>query len=244
MRRIVLFWIEARARARLCAVALAACGAFCGCGGQPQKKPDVTLLPLWEWLPGHYDNEEQREQDRHAGRVPPASLRLAIVAVKVPMLGEHVYYEQESTDEYPPHVTQQHLLVFTPADKPEKPQKPGEVVEVVDVVEAIWNLTDPPRWRGGVESPELFTGVQPPDVKLDHGCELNWKHEGEHFSGASDRQKCRTVQSGVGSVYTERRVEVGPEGLAVSNQSYDADGRLVSGRQGDPFVHFRRAAGS
>jgi hypothetical protein len=224
--------IEARARARLCAVALAACGALAGCGGQPQKKPDASLLPLWEWLPGHYDNEEQREQDRHAGRAAPPSLRLAIVAVTVPFMGEHVYYEQETSAEYPPQVTQQHLLVFKTTEKP------GELIE------AVWNLTDPPRWRGGVETPEVFKSLQPPDVKLDHGCELNWKPQGAGFAGANDRQKCRTVQSGVGSVYTERRIEVGPEGLAVSNQSFDADGRLVSGRQGDPLVHFRRDAGS
>jgi hypothetical protein len=229
--------MRARARARLCAVALAACGALAGCGGQAQKKTaaEASLLPMWEWLPGHYDNEEQREQDRHAGRAPPPSLRLAIVAVAVPFLGEHVYYEQESSEGYPREVTQQHLLVFKPTEKPEKP---GELIE------AVWNLTDPPRWRGGVEDPEVFKSLQPPDVKLDHGCEITWEPQGERFTGANDRQKCRTVQSGVGSVYTDRRAEVGPEGLAVSNQSYDADGRLVSGRQGDPFIHFRRSPGS
>jgi len=84
-------------------------------------------------------------------------------------------------------------------------------------------------------------------VRLQHGCELNWKQDSEHkerFTASNDGHRCRINLPGVGSVYAQRHIELSPDELALSDQGFDSQGALVSGFGGDGFIHFRRSVGS
>ena len=200
-----------------------------GCSHQPvQQNPALLTHHMWEWLPGHYDDAVQRSEDRRAGHAPPPAVRLTIVSVSAPFLGEHVFYAQESTADLPPRILRQRLLTYR--------------VVKEEILESSWSFTDPPRWRAGDVTPELFTALQPPDLTLERGCERVWKYDkdAERFTATGARERCRTNVPGVGEAYAERRAELSADELALSDQAFDADGKRVSGRADEALVRFRR----
>lgn len=217
-----------RLGAALTAVAAAAVALAAGCAGQA-KRTDADLLQLSDWLPGFYDNQVQIAADRQAGRAPHESLLLTVVPVDTEQLGTgHVFYMQEMTAGASQRVTMQRLLSFSAV-------KDG-------IVETVWTLNDPERWRGAVTTPELFTALQPDDIRPMRGCNLKWKKEGERFTAQNDPSTCRALSPRTGGVeFMDMRVELSADELAISTRPVE---RGASGQGGDPYDRFRRNGGS
>ncbi len=212
----------------LAAAAVAAAALAAGCAGQA-KRTDADLVQLAEWLPGYYDNQVQIAADRQAGRAPHESLLLTVVPVETEQLGMgQVFFMQETTVGASQRVTMQRLLSFSAG-------KDG-------IVETMWTLTDPERWRGAVTTPELFTALQPDDVRPMRGCDLKWKKEGERFTATNDPSRCRTLSPRTGGVESmDMRVELSADELAISTHAIESG---ASAQGGDPYVRFRRNGGS
>ncbi len=206
----------------------AAAALAAGCAGQ-EKRLDADLLQLTEWLPGFYDNQVQIAADRQAGRAPHESLILTVVPVDTEQLGTgHVFYMQEMTAGDSRRVTMQRLLSFSTT-------KDG-------IAETMWTLTDPERWQAAVTTPELFTALQPDDMRPVRGCDLKWKKEGERFTASNDPSRCRTLSRRTGGVESvDMRIQLTPDELAISTQNV---GRGAVPQSGDPYVRFRRNGGS
>src|SRR3984893_15858921 len=67
-----------------------------GCASH-EGKPDVALQELVLMFPGHYDNTAQVQADIAHGVQPPhEALMLDIVPIAAIMIGENVFYVQES----------------------------------------------------------------------------------------------------------------------------------------------------
>src|SRR5271169_3160817 len=112
----------------------AAVAALAG-GATPHASPsDAAIRQIEGWLPGHYDNRAQVATDqKHGGYVHPA---VSAVAVRIDslMVGDHVYYLQESSTDDPQKMLGQYIISFESVkDK---------------VVEAVWTFADPKHWRG------------------------------------------------------------------------------------------------
>ena len=70
-----------------------------GCASK-EPKPDIELLELVQMFPGHYDNTAQVQADMAKGVQPPhEALALDIVPIEAVMIGENVFYVQESIAE-------------------------------------------------------------------------------------------------------------------------------------------------
>jgi len=179
-------------------------------------------------LPGSYDNREQLAADRRAGRPPHAPVVLDIVPVDSLMLGDHVFYEQCTADDPGASIKEQHLYSLS--------------VIGGHIVQTVWSLKEPRRWVSGRKDPELFTALQPPDVKQLGGCEVHWKVDGGKFIGEADKQHCRMPSPDGGSAAVETRMELDRDGLAWSERGYDAEGKQLFPHDEDPYVRFRRRA--
>lgn len=207
------------------AAAVTAVAVLAGCAGQ-RKRAQADLVQLSAWFPGFYDNQAQVRADRKAGRPAHASRVLAVVPVDATLIGEHVFYVQEATAARPRHVTMQRLVSF--------------VATQGGLVESLWAFTDPKRWLGADLSPELFTALQPGDLRPLRGCDLKWTRNGGRFTASNDPNACRMVSPRTGNVAAiDMRIELGADALAISTHA--AGSQVPAGV--DRYLRFRRNGG-
>ncbi len=202
---------------------------FCaGCTNHAALR-QAELGRIAEWLPGTYDNRAQVDEDlaRNAIEIHEP-IRLVIVPVSAPMLGEQIYYAESSDAMNPRRVTDQRLYSFemTADDKA--------------IAHTIYRFKEPDRWAGGMQREDIFKSVVRDDLSAQSGCELKWEYVDERFVGQSSRTSCKSApQSGL-SRAVEIRYELEPETLALSERAFDSAGKLVQGRREDPMFRFRK----
>ncbi len=173
------------ARGGLAALALIAAtapafGLLGACASQERLR-ERELTELLAWLPGYYESGLQVDSTRRGLEPPHERIALVIVGVYTPRLGHHVLFAQETAADDPRRVMSQRMLSFRVDDKR-------------GIVETVYTFRDPPRWREGLQNPELFTGVVADDVRSSPGCELAWKKTGEEFTATQDRKLCHDAR--------------------------------------------------
>jgi hypothetical protein len=201
--------------------------ALGGCATPQDSKSDVLVRQIEGWLPGHYDNRAQVATDhKHGGPLHPA-VSAVIVRIDSLMIGDHVYYLQESNTDDPQQMLGQYIISFESVkDK---------------IVEAVWTFTEPKHWRGADETPELLAAMQPADLRLLTGCSLEWKKVEDHFSASNDPKLCHSTPiSAPAAVSAHWRIELTADQLGISEQAYDSDGDLVYGTLEDSYIRLRK----
>ncbi len=139
-----------------------------GCGGDmPLRRAE--LAEISSLLPGSYSSAQATADQTGSN--------LQIVPVYVPFIGDRVFYVQEIDSNDPRRVLAQRLIAL-------------DAVEKVGVVQRNFLLSEPARWRGGVQSPELFTSLMVRDVASLPGCDLIWKKSGRQFIAESVPGRC------------------------------------------------------
>ncbi len=210
---------------------LAAAALAAGCASESPHR-DAELVQLDEWLPGRYDNQAQIAADRRAGRPLHEALALTVVPVDALQMGRHVFYIEESAGRAEPPGTPRLILAQHLAS-----------IDIVGskIVTALYSFSEPQRWRGGLSSPELFSSLQPQDVKRMQGCGLTWTAEPAGFVGADDPSLCRTTSPLTASVESLRiRVELTRDEIAVSAEPVESGGSNPAALD---YTHFRRSGG-
>jgi CpeT/CpcT family (DUF1001) len=217
---------ESRARGLLGCLAVASLSLM-GCAST-EEKPDVVLQELVQMFPGHYDNTAQVQADIAHGVQPPhEALALDIVPIEAIMIGENVFYVQESIAGDPKRVLGQKVVMFGVVKK--------------DIVQSDFSLNEPQRWRNGQFNPDLFKGIMTQDVHTTKGCSLRWKRDESKFVGSNDPKTCHGRVGGAGAMsQIQARAELGPLEYATAELAFDKPGHLAQGRQDEPFYRFRK----
>lgn len=189
---------------------------------------EQALRELAAALPGHYDTRAQGDVDRAIGQPPREPLVLEIVAIYAPMLGEHVFYEQEMSATNALRVTGQRITALALDRK-------GRIVQ------RAWQLREPLRWRDGQQNPDLFKSLMLQDVVPVGGCEITWRRDAARFVGKGDAAACRIVDRASGATLrVEQNVTLDTETLEISEKRYDAAGRPLDPPPVDPVLRFIR----
>ena len=207
---------------------LVAGAILAGCASK-EPKPDVELLEIVQMFPGHYDNSAQVQADIAKGVQPPhEALALDIVPIEAVMIGENVFYVQESIAGDPKRVLGQKIVMFGVVKK--------------KIIQTDFALAEPHRWRNGQFNPDLFKAIMTQDVRSTKGCSLRWKRgESGNFEGANDPKTCHSRAGGAGGIAViESRAELGPIEYATAELAFDRPGHLALGRQDEPFYRFRK----
>jgi CpeT/CpcT family (DUF1001) len=210
-----------------CLAIAMACLALSGCAST-QEKPDIALQELVLMFPGHYDNTAQVEADIAHGVQPPhEALVLDIVPIEAIMIGDNVFYVQESVAGDPKRVLGQKVVMFGVLKK--------------EIVQTDFALSEPHRWRNGQLNPDLFKGLMTQDVHSTKGCSVRWKRSEGKFVGANDPKTCHGRAGGAGGIaQIQSRAELGPMEYATAELAFDKPGHLAQGRQDEPFYRFRK----
>ncbi len=178
-------------------------------------------------FPGHYDNSTQVQSDIANGRPPHEALALDIVPIEAIMIGENVFYLQESIAGDPNRVLGQKLVMFGVVKK--------------EIVQTNFALNEPNRWRNGQNNPDLFKGIMTQDVRSTKGCSLRWKRSEGKFVGSNDPRTCHARAGGAGLIsQIQSRAELDPVEYATAELAYDKPGHLAQGRTDEPFYRFRK----
>jgi hypothetical protein len=224
-------WIPARVAG--CAALAMAMAVALGClilsaPARAGEKPEEVLQELVQTFPGHYDNTAQVQAEMARGvQSPHEAVVLDIVPIEAIMIGDNVFYVQESIAGDPNRVLGQKIVVFGVVRK--------------DVVQTDFALAEPHRWRNGHLNPDLFKGLMVQDVRTIKGCSLRWKSDDGKLVGANDPKTCHGRVVGAGGVTALlARAELGPAEYATAEQIYDKAGHLTQGRVDDPFYRFRK----
>jgi hypothetical protein len=191
------------------------------------KQGERVMAEFTALLPGSYDNLAQSRL-ANGEHVPT---KLMIAPVEAPVIGDHVYYVQESAADDARRVFGQRLYTAIESNNPLHP------------VLAQYDFTEPGRWRDGQLRRELFRGLLPQDLRLRAGCELRVERADAGFKMANDPKSCRVPARGTGeTLRAEQRMELDREGIAVLDIRRDASGTVLEGGQSDPWYRFVRRA--
>ncbi len=192
-----------------------------------KSNPEVDLQELVGMFPGHYNSVAQNRADATRG-VRPAheALVLDIVQIEAPMIGDNVFYVQESIAGDPRRVTGQKIVMFGLVKK--------------EIVQTDYTLIEPNRWRNGQLNPDLFLSLMTTDVRTIRGCSLRWKRAEGQFVGSNDPKSCRGRTANGAVAQLQTRAELSPEEYAVAELTLDRPGHLAGGREEDPFYRFRK----
>jgi hypothetical protein len=195
--------------------------------GAKEPKAEVEILELVQMFPGHWDNTAQVQAETGGGVVPHEALVLDIVPIEAIMLGDNVFYVQESIAGDPNRVLGQKVVMFG--------------VVKGKIVQTDFALNEPHRWRNGQNNPDLFKGIMTQDVHSIKGCSLRWKRaESGNFEGANEAKTCHNRVVGVGVAAIALKAELGATEYATSEQAVDKSGHPTGAAHSDPFYHFRR----
>jgi hypothetical protein len=212
------------------AAALTALLALCaGCGANQKALREDELSRIAEWLPGTYDNRAQVDEDlaRNAVEIHEP-IRLVIVPVSAPIIGEQIYYAESSDAMNTRRVTDQRLYSFE------------KTSDEKAIAHTIYRFKEPDRWIGGTQREDIFKSLVRDDLSAQSGCELKWELVEDQFVGQSSRTSCKSAPQAGLSRKVEIRYELGADTLALSERGFDSAGKLVEGRREDPMFRFRK----
>jgi CpeT/CpcT family (DUF1001) len=200
---------------------------FADCASAKEPKAEVLIQELIQMFPGHWDNNAQVEGELAKGTPPHEPLVLDIVPIEAIMLGDNVFYVQESVAGDPNRVLGQKVVMFG--------------VVKGKIVQTDFALNEPHRWRNGQNNPDLFKAIMTQDVHSIKGCSLRWKvTESGSFEGTNEAKTCHNRVAGVGVAAIQLKAELGSTEYATSEQPVDKSGRPVGNHLADPFYRFRR----
>lgn len=215
----------APARSALVAMALAMALVLSACGGTAQQRRG-ELAELARLLPGDYDNLEQVRASE-PGAVP--GVRMVIVPVYAPLVGEDIFYVQEMAADDPRRVIAQRLINL-------------EITPDGRVLQGIFVFEEGGRWRDGHQRPDVFKSLLPNDLKLVEGCDLEWRAAGRRFTARNNPATCRVARPGSGEpARRESRMELDEDGIAISDVLIDAAGQRQP--PGELWLRLRRRPG-
>jgi hypothetical protein len=215
-------------KGRLVGCFLIAGAMLAGCASKGPG-PDVELQELIQMFPGHYDNTAQAQADIANGIHPPhEALALDIVPIDAVMIGENVFYVQESIAGDPKRVLGQKIVMFGVVKK--------------KIVQTDFALAEPYRWRNGQYNPDLFKAIMTQDVRSTKGCSLRWKRaDSGNFEGTNDPKTCHSRAQGAGGIAViESRAELGPMEYSTAEQALDRAAHPAAGNQDETFYRFRK----
>lgn len=214
-------------RLRIWAAPLVAlCCVASGCAHQTKLR-EKELAELAAWFPGWYDNREQTQSERAAGRTIHESVTLSVVPIYAPLLSDTAFYLQENARGDLRRVLSQRIAAFS-------------VTRDGRIIERLYALSDAPRWRDAARNPDLFKSLVGDDVQEVSGCELTWAREAEHFRGSNDPATCRTPAPEGGGAPLQMRstMVLTSSTLDIDQQVLAANGQEARGVPAD--YHFRR----
>lgn len=181
---------------------------------------DETMTRVMALMPGVYDTlgqvsaeaargapEDQRHERRH----------VIYARIDAPQIGQHVLFRQERKGGPDGEIVTRGLAVF------EADAAAGGV--------RMWlrNINDAPRFTDLHLKKELW-----PQVSFDPAyggkCPFHWRLEGGQIVGTLQGGGCKIISNAGRAMSFDARWELSEKNLSIFDNTYDGEGKLLSGR--------------
>lgn len=178
---------------------------------------DAALGRLTALMAGVFDTAAQVDGEARTG-VAEASRHerrhVVYAPIAAPHIGRAVLFRQESRDG---RLLVRDLAVFEP--------------DAGNGVIRMWlrRIVDADGFADLHLKPELWPRVAF-DPAYGGKCPFHWRPDGDGFIGALDGGRCEIVSNAGRQMAFESRWELSAAGLSIFDNTYDGDGRLLSGR--------------
>lgn len=173
------------------------------------------------WFEGEYDNHQQvwqQEIDEVEAQGRLEHIHHYFVPVKVPALGEHVFFVLQTTGDDITKVYRQRLYSFS-RDVNEK------AIRLV-----IYRMHDEAKYTDTWKDPTLVQNLSMEEVSTTSGCEVFWRHNGTYFDGYMKDKACHFYSKRSGQeVYITDTLRLTSDEIWIADKATDADGKHIFG---------------
>ena len=172
-----------------------------------------------DWFAGEYDNYEQVWQQQTDGEKDILEhIHHIFKPVRVPALGDNVYFVKQYMDGDYDNVYRQRLYRFSVDDDENA------------ILLTIYSFADELKYRLADQQPEILETLETDGLKTIPGCEVFWKWNGEYFDGYMKQDACSVVSRKTGkTIYINDTLRLTDSWIWIQDQAHDADGNRVFG---------------
>ncbi|MGH9843619.1 MAG: chromophore lyase CpcT/CpeT [Blastocatellia bacterium] len=192
---------------------------------------DADLKQMMSLFEGEFDNFAQVwEEKEQKAQYPHEHIHSIFHRVKLPAIGENVFYVKQYTDGDPAKVYRQRLYKFTPNEK-------EKAIEL-----DIYQFPDEKAVTDAHLDQSKLAGLTADKLRATPGCEVFWKREGEDFMGYMKPGACRvkSQRSGKTIVITDD-LKLNRNEIWIRDQAKDEEGNYVFGHKGNVHHKLKRA---
>jgi hypothetical protein len=182
-------------------------------------KADLDLM--MKWFEGRFDNHQQTVEEKEArAEFPHEHIHSIFARVKMPQIGENVFFVQQYMDGDASKIYRQRLYVFSP-------NAAEKAIEL-----KIYTFPDEKATRDAHLDQTKLVGLTLDKLDSPKGCEVYWRLNGDKFEGSMKKDACRVVskRSGKTLVITDDLFLTKDE-IWINDQAKDDAGNYVFGNK-------------
>ncbi len=196
-----------------------------------QSKLEDDLRLMMKWFEGRFDNFQQTVEEKDARtEFPHERIHSIFARVRLPQIGENVFYVQQYMDGDAAKIYRQRLYVFTP-------NKTENAIEL-----KIYTFPDEKAVLNAHLEPAKLAGLTLDKMDSPKGCEVFWRLNADKFEGSMKRDACRVVskRSGKTLIITDDLFLTKDE-IWINDQAKDDQGNYVFGNKSGVHHKLKRA---
>jgi CpeT/CpcT family (DUF1001) len=181
--------------------------------------PDMkTMLSIFE---GEFDNFQQVHNEKENKETEIHEHIHSIFApIKLPFLGENIFYVKQYMDGDPNKIYRQRLYSFK--------QNPSEKAIQLD----IYSFKTDSLYYDANKKPEKLNGLSMDKLTISQGCEVYWKQVDEKFIGYMKPKACNFISKRSGKrIFITDSLMLNKEEIWIRDEAYDEDGKYVFGNK-------------
>jgi CpeT/CpcT family (DUF1001) len=208
-----------------------------GCSATVTTPMQADLARFNAWFAGEFNNHEQVWQQKIDAAKPgspadaekTAHSHSVFAPVKLPQLGEHIYYVQQSLDGDPTKVYRQRLYRIS-AD--------GRAVKL-----EIFSFPDAKAVLNAHLKPELLAGLDVNTLRAAKGCDVLWTFDAaaQVFNGAVGKDQCSYMSPQLKKrIVVNDTLRLSSSEIWINDQARDEQGNHVFGSKNNVPVKARK----
>jgi hypothetical protein len=205
---------------------------------QAQAQPDANFARFTSWFGGEWNNHEQVWQQRlDAAKLPGGKTEDPVLhthhvfaPVKVPALGDNIYYVQQSLDADVSKAYRQRLYRLT--------AEAGGVVKL-----EIFAFPDDKAVFNAHLNPQVLAAIDPKTLRTTPGCEVFWRYNeaAKAYDGTMPKDACVINSPRLGKkIIINDTLKLTDSEIWINDQARDEQGNHVFGSKTNTPVKNRK----
>jgi hypothetical protein len=207
---------------RSCVVIFSFCYLAASASLAQEASLESDMKLMLQWFAGEFDNFQQvwLEKEQKVEQ-PHEHIHSIFAPIKLPFLGENVFYVKQYMDGNPQKIYRQRLYNFK--------TNPVEKAIQLDIYSfLVDSLYDDAHLK-----PEKLKNLSLAQLSTISGCAVYWRKQNDKFMGYMKEKACNFVSKRSGKkIYITDSLQLSQTEIWIRDEAYDEDGKYVFGHRG------------